>query len=94
MPDSKNSSATTTAVAGSDSSQQEDKKDSAEGAAAAAAPANANADVETDAHQEERRVLIKKLRKLVLLGAGCGLAIAFIIGAVFLAVFYTQSDDL
>ncbi|KAK0547138.1 hypothetical protein OC845_004242 [Tilletia horrida] len=42
----------------------------------------------------ERRVLIRKLRKLVFLGALGGLGIAFAIGAAFLAVFYTQANDL
>ncbi|KAE8249468.1 hypothetical protein A4X03_0g6604 [Tilletia caries] len=44
--------------------------------------------------EKERRVLIRKLRKLVFLGAFCGLFISFCIGAGFLAVFYTQANDL
>lgn len=43
---------------------------------------------------QERRALIKQMRKTVLWGAGSGLTVAFIIGAVFLAVFYTQANDL
>ncbi|CAO1635837.1 unnamed protein product [Parajaminaea phylloscopi] len=42
----------------------------------------------------ELPLLIKRLRKLVLLGAACGLGLAFLIGAAFLAVFYTQSNNL
>jgi len=38
--------------------------------------------------------LIRKLRWYVIAGALLGLLIAFIIGAVFLAVFYTQATDL
>ncbi|KAN0066348.1 hypothetical protein ACQY0O_000442 [Thecaphora frezii] len=41
-----------------------------------------------------KKKLIKKLRKIVLLGAGCGLFVAAAIGAAFLAVFYTQVNDL
>lgn len=52
-------------------------------------------DLEVDEERvKERRVLIKQLRKTVLWGAGSGLAIAFVIGAAFLAVFYTQANDL
>lgn len=45
-------------------------------------------------HEEDLSKLIKKLRKLVLLGAACGLGLALIIGAAFLAVYYTQANDL
>lgn len=56
---------------------------------------HATADVEQDQERiKERRVLIKKLRKMILLGAATGLGIAMAIGAVFLAVFYTQANDL
>ncbi|EST09737.1 Iron permease FTR1 [Kalmanozyma brasiliensis GHG001] len=42
----------------------------------------------------KKRAIVRKLRKIVLLGALTGLVIAFIIGAAFLAVFYTQVTDL
>lgn len=42
----------------------------------------------------ERKVLISHLRKAIFLGAFIGLLIAFCIGAAFLAVFYTQVNDL
>lgn len=52
-------------------------------------------DLELDQDRvKERRVLIKKLRKTVLLGCATGLTIAFTLGAIFLAVFYTQANDL
>ncbi|CDS00683.1 probable Fer2-High-affinity iron permease [Sporisorium scitamineum] len=51
-------------------------------------------DEEKDAIHQKKRALVRKLRKIVLLGAAAGLAIAFVIGAAFLAVFYTQVDDL
>ena len=43
---------------------------------------------------QERAQLVRKLRKCILLGALCGLLVAFSIGAAFLAVFYTQVNDL
>ncbi|WFD21124.1 hypothetical protein MCAP1_003381 [Malassezia caprae] len=43
---------------------------------------------------EHNRRVIRKLRWFVIAGALLGLLIAFIIGAVFLAVFYTQATDL
>ncbi|KAL9939967.1 hypothetical protein V8E36_000672 [Tilletia maclaganii] len=43
---------------------------------------------------QERRIMIKRLRNMVFLGAFSGLFIAFCIGAAFLAVFYTQANDL
>lgn len=52
-------------------------------------------DLEIDTERvKERRILIKQMRKTVLYGAGSGLALAFVIGAAFLAVFYTQANDL
>lgn len=52
----------------------------------------------TDHEREQadlkRRTIVRKLRKVVLLGALTGLLIAFAIGAAFLAVFYTQVNDL
>lgn len=56
--------------------------------------ASANAAAGAEQHDSDLRTLIRKLRKLVLLGAACGLGLAFVIGAAFLAVFYTQSNDL
>ncbi|KAJ9477084.1 Iron transporter FTH1 [Pseudozyma hubeiensis] len=44
--------------------------------------------------ERKKRALVRKLRKIVLLGALTGLLIAFAIGAAFLAVFYTQVNDL
>lgn len=44
--------------------------------------------------KENNTKLIKKLRRYVFAGALSGLLIAFIIGAAFLAVFYTQTTDL
>ncbi|KAE8233201.1 hypothetical protein CF326_g1758 [Tilletia indica] len=44
--------------------------------------------------ERERRALIRKLRKLVFFGAFAGLFISACIGAGFLAVFYTQANDL
>ncbi|KAE8270144.1 hypothetical protein A4X09_0g2214 [Tilletia walkeri] len=44
--------------------------------------------------ERERRILIRKLRKLVFFGAFAGLFISCCIGAGFLAVFYTQANDL
>lgn len=41
-----------------------------------------------------QRQLIRKLRRYIFFGALSGLAIAFVIGAAFLAVFYTQTTDL
>ncbi|KAL4400560.1 ferrous iron transmembrane transporter [Malassezia pachydermatis] len=38
--------------------------------------------------------LIRKLRIYIIAGALTGLGIAFIIGAIFLAIFYTQTTDL
>ncbi|CBQ67496.1 probable Fer2-High-affinity iron permease [Sporisorium reilianum SRZ2] len=49
---------------------------------------------EKHAIAQKKRALVRKLRKIVLLGALTGLAIAFVIGAAFLAVFYTQVNDL
>lgn len=51
---------------------------------------------ESEKHEVEqkKRALVRKLRKIVLLGALTGLLIAFAIGAAFLAVFYTQVNDL
>ncbi|WFD28473.1 hypothetical protein MNAN1_003484 [Malassezia nana] len=43
---------------------------------------------------EASRRLIRKLRWYVISGALLGLFVAFIIGAVFLAIFYTQATDL
>ncbi|WFD24806.1 hypothetical protein MEQU1_003511 [Malassezia equina] len=43
---------------------------------------------------DQNRRVIRKLRCYVIAGALLGLFIAFIIGAVFLAVFYTQAADL
>lgn len=48
----------------------------------------------TEAVELERKVLIRHLRKAIFLGATMGLLIAFCIGAAFLAVFYTQVNDL
>lgn len=42
----------------------------------------------------KQRQLIRKLRRYIFFGALSGLLIAFIIGAAFLAVFYTQTTDL
>ncbi|PWN48126.1 iron permease FTR1 [Violaceomyces palustris] len=47
-----------------------------------------------DQDELEKRLLVRRLRKLILLGALTGLLIAFAIGAAFLAVFYTQVNDL
>ncbi|KAK0545182.1 hypothetical protein OC844_007387 [Tilletia horrida] len=66
------------------------------------ATANADADAETSSGSEastlsperERAILIRKLRKLIFMGAFSGLFIAACIGAAFLAVFYTQANDL
>ena len=44
--------------------------------------------------QKATRALIGKLRKAVFFGALTGLLIAFAIGAAFLAVFYTQVNNL
>ncbi|CAO1632862.1 unnamed protein product [Sympodiomycopsis kandeliae] len=56
---------------------------------------NDRSDLESDeVRAKERQTLIKSLRKTVLLGAATGLSIAFVIGAAFLAVFYTQANDL
>jgi len=55
---------------------------------------NANDLIIKEEETQERRVLIRKLRRLIFLGAGCGLLVSFIIGAAFLAVFYTQTTDL
>lgn len=50
---------------------------------------------ESNGHVElERKVLIRHLRKAIFLGAFIGLMMAFAIGAAFLAVFYTQVNDL
>lgn len=102
LPDSKSSSASSTVGNSEESKEAATPNGSSEERKEAIGPndstsstnVNGNADAEIDANHAERRVLIKKLRKLVLLGAGCGLGIAFIIGAIFLAVFYTQSNDL
>ncbi|PWN25546.1 iron permease FTR1 [Jaminaea rosea] len=102
LPDSKSSSASSTVGNSEESKEASTPNGSSEERKEAIGPndstsstnVNGNADAEIDANHAERRVLIKKLRKLVLLGAGCGLGIAFIIGAIFLAVFYTQSNDL
>ncbi len=42
----------------------------------------------------ERHALVKQLRMAIFFGAGAGLLVAFAIGAAFLAVFYTQANDL
>ncbi|SPO19748.1 probable high-affinity iron permease [Ustilago trichophora] len=49
---------------------------------------------EKQAADAKKRTIVRKLRKVVLLGALTGLLIAFAIGAAFLAVFYTQVNDL
>nr|CDI51051.1 high-affinity iron permease [Melanopsichium pennsylvanicum 4] len=51
-------------------------------------------DQEKQLANARKRTIVKKLRKIVLLGALTGLSIAFAIGAAFLAVFYTQVTDL
>ncbi|CEH17046.1 IRON TRANSPORTER FTH1 [Ceraceosorus bombacis] len=48
----------------------------------------------TGRSQDESKALVTKLRWIVILGALSGLFIAFCIGAAFLAVFYTQANDL
>ncbi|PWZ02945.1 high affinity iron permease, partial [Testicularia cyperi] len=47
-----------------------------------------------EASLAKKKAIVRKLRKLVLLGALTGLLVAFAIGAAFLAVFYTQVNDL
>lgn len=46
------------------------------------------------AMDNKSRRLVRKLRFYVIGGALTGLAIAFILGAIFLAIFYTQTTDL
>lgn len=84
LPDGPASSTTTPASPTDDKSQSN-----------SAGSTSSSSDVEV-AHNRtnERRVLIKKLRKTVLLGAAGGILLAICIGAAFLAVFYTQSNDL
>ncbi|SAM72504.1 probable high-affinity iron permease [Ustilago bromivora] len=51
-------------------------------------------DEEKDRALAKKKAIVSKLRRIVLLGAATGLFIAFVIGAAFLVVFYTQVNDL